>query len=123
MWLHGGGWVFGDLETADAPARRVCEHLRATVVSVDYRLAPEHPHPAPLSDCLAALRWAAERAGGDRIVVGGTARAEALLPGARLLARDWGPRLHAQLLLYPGLDPTMTRSRRTPTERSSPAPT
>jgi len=71
--LHGGGWVFGDLETADTPARRVCEHLRATVVSVDYRLAPEHRHPAPLSDCLAALRWAAERAGGDRIVGGDSA--------------------------------------------------
>ena len=108
VWLHGGGWVFGDLETADTPARRVCEHLRATVVSVDYRLAPEHPHPAPLSDCLAALRWAAERAGGDRIVVGGDSAGGGLAAGCALLARDWGPRLHAQLLLYPGLDPTMS---------------
>lgn len=90
---------------------------------MDYRLAPEHPHPAPLSDCLAALRWAAERAGGDRIVVGGDSAGGGLAAGCALLARDWGPRLHVQLLLYPGLDPTMTRSRRTPTERSSPAPT
>ena len=109
VWLHGGGWVLGDLDTADASARRVCEHLRATVVSVDYRLAPEHPHPAPLSDCLAALRWAAARAGDDRVVVGGDSAGGGLAAGCALLARDWGPRLDAQLLLYPGLDPAMGR--------------
>lgn len=108
-WLHGGGWVVGDLDTADAAARRVCEHLGATVVSVDYRLAPEHPHPAPLQDCLAALRWAAEQYPSDRVVVGGDSAGGGLAAGTALLARDWGPRLDAQLLLYPGIDPSMTR--------------
>ena len=109
VWCHGGGWVLGDLETADAAARRICEHLRATVVSVDYRLAPEHPHPAPLADCLAALRWVADRAGDDRIVVGGDSAGGGLAAGCALLARDWGPRVDAQLLLYPGIDPEMTQ--------------
>ncbi|MDL5155035.1 alpha/beta hydrolase [Actinomycetospora termitidis] len=107
LWLHGGGWVLGDLDTADASARRVCRHLRARVVSVDYRLAPEHPHPAPLQDAHAALRWAATHVGG-RLVVGGDSAGAGLAAGLALLARDWGPRLEGQLLLYPGLDPTMS---------------
>ncbi|GLZ51190.1 alpha/beta hydrolase [Actinomycetospora sp. NBRC 106378] len=107
VWLHGGGWVVGDLETADAAARRVCRHLGARVVSVDYRLAPEHPHPAPLQDAHTALRWAATRFGG-RLVVGGDSAGAGLAAGLALLARDWGPRLDGQLLLYPGIDPTMS---------------
>lgn len=110
VWLHGGGWVLGDLETADAAARRVTEHLGATVVSVDYRLAPEHPHPAPLQDAHAALRWAAERRPSDRLVVGGDSAGAGLAAGVALLARDWGPSLDAQLLFYPGLDPSMGRA-------------
>lgn len=109
VWLHGGGWVLGDLDTADAAARRVAEHLGACVVSVDYRLAPECPHPAPLQDAHAALRWAAERRPSDRLVVGGDSAGGGLAAGAALLARDWGPRLDAQLLLYPGLDPSMAQ--------------
>ncbi|MDD7965626.1 alpha/beta hydrolase [Actinomycetospora lemnae] len=107
VWLHGGGWVLGDLDTADGAARRVCTHLGATVVSVDYRLAPEHPHPAPLTDAHTAMRWAALQRASDRLVVGGDSAGAGLAAGAALLARDWGPRLDAQLLLYPGLDPTM----------------
>ncbi len=107
VWLHGGGWVVGDLDTADAAARRVSRALGATVVSVDYRLAPEHPHPAPLQDAHAALRWASSTFPG-RLVVGGDSAGAGLAAGAALLARDWGPRLDAQLLLYPGLDPTMS---------------
>jgi len=109
VWLHGGGWVLGDLDTADASARRVCAHLGATVVSVDYRLAPEHPHPAPLTDAHAALRWAATLRPSDRLVVGGDSAGGGLAAGTALLARDWGPRLDAQLLLYPGLDPSMAQ--------------
>ncbi|MDD7940741.1 alpha/beta hydrolase [Actinomycetospora lutea] len=108
VWLHGGGWVLGDLDTADGAARRVCTHLGATVVSVDYRLAPEHPHPAPVTDAHTALRWAATLRPSDRLVVGGDSAGAGLAAGAALLARDWGPRLDAQLLLYPGLDPTMS---------------
>lgn len=107
VWLHGGGWVVGDLETGDAAARRVAEHLGATVVSVDYRLAPEHPHPAPLQDVHAGLRWAAERRPTDRLVIGGDSAGAGLAAGGALLARDWGPELDAQLLFYPGLDPSM----------------
>jgi len=108
VWLHGGGWVLGDLDTADAAARRVAEHLGACVVSVDYRLAPENPHPAALQDAHAGLRWAAERRPSDRLAVGGDSAGAGLAAGVALLARDWGPRLDAQLLLYPGLDPSMT---------------
>jgi acetyl esterase len=107
VWLHGGGWVVGDLDTADAAARRVCRALGAVVVSADYRLAPEHPHPAALQDAHATLRWAAGRFGG-RLVVGGDSAGAGVAAGAALLARDWGPQLDAQLLLYPGLDPTMS---------------
>jgi acetyl esterase len=106
VWLHGGGWVVGDLDTADAAARRVCRHLGATVVSADYRLAPEHPHPAALQDAHAVLRWASGRAG--RLVVGGDSAGAGVAAGVALLARDWGPQVDAQLLLYPGLDPTMS---------------
>jgi acetyl esterase len=107
VWLHGGGWVVGDLDTGDAAARRVCRHLGARVVSVDYRLAPEHPHPAALQDAHAALRWAATTIGG-RLVVGGDSAGAGLAAGLALLARDWGPRLEGQLLLYPGVDPTLS---------------
>lgn len=107
VWLHGGGWVLGDLDTTDAAARRVCRHLGATVVSADYRLAPEHPHPAALQDAHAVLRWASGRA--ERLVVGGDSAGAGLAAGAAVLARDWGPALDAQLLLYPALDPTMSR--------------
>ena len=109
VWLHGGAWVLGDLDTGDASARRVCAHLGATVVSVDYRLAPEHPHPAPVTDAHAALRWAAVLRPADRLVVGGDSAGGGLAAGAALLARDWGPRLDAQLLFYPGLDPSMAQ--------------
>ncbi|MHC1557985.1 alpha/beta hydrolase [Actinomycetospora sp. C-140] len=108
VWLHGGGWVLGDLDTGDGAARRVCAHLGVTVVSVDYRLAPEHPHPAPVTDAYAGLRWAAARRPSDRLVVAGDSAGAGLAAGTALLARDFGPRLDAQLLLYPGLDPTMS---------------
>lgn len=107
VWVHGGGWVLGDLETADPVCRRIANALRAVVVSVDYRLAPEHPHPAPLDDAVAALRWAADRWPGAPLVVGGDSAGGGLAAGAALRARDeGGPRLAAQLLVYPALDPT-----------------
>jgi acetyl esterase len=109
VWLHGGGWVVGDLDTGDAAARRVCAHLGVDVVSVDYRLAPEHPHPAPVGDAHTALRWAAARRPSDRLAVAGDSAGAGLAAGVALLARDWGPRVTAQLLLYPGLDPAMSR--------------
>jgi acetyl esterase/lipase/galactose mutarotase-like enzyme len=106
VWLHGGGWVLGDLDTVDPICRRVANALGAVVVSVDYRLAPEHPHPEPLDDALAALRWAAHRWPDSPLVVAGDSAGAGLAAAAALRARDeGGPRLAAQLLAYPALDP------------------
>ncbi len=62
LWLHGGGWVIGDLDTADATCRALANRSGAVVVSVDYRLAPEHRSPAALEDALYALMWTVENA-------------------------------------------------------------
>jgi acetyl esterase len=108
VWLHGGGWVFGDLDTTDPLCRRLARGAGCIVASVDYRLAPEHPHPAALDDAMAALRWAAERWPEHALAVGGDSAGGGLAAGAALRARDeGGPDLAAQLLVYPGLDPAM----------------
>lgn len=108
LWLHGGGWMTGSLDTGDTLARAVCSALGAIVVSVDYRLAPENPWPAGLDDCTAALQWLgthAEDLGGDpaRIVVGGDSAGGNL---AAVLAQNppSSMNLAAQLLLYPAVD-------------------
>ena len=107
VWLHGGGWVLGDLDTADPICRRLANELSAVVVSVDYRLAPEDPHPAALDDTMTALRWAADRWPDAPLVVGGDSAGGGLAAGAALRARDeGGPRLAAQVLAYPALDPS-----------------
>lgn len=108
-FLHGGGWVVGDLDTHDPLCRRVANALGAVVVAVDYRLAPEHPFPAPLEDTLAALAWTAEAFPGRPHVVAGDSAGAGLAAGAALRARDaGGPELAAQLLIYPPADPTMS---------------
>jgi acetyl esterase len=107
-YFHGGGWVVGDLDTHDPVCRRVANAVGATVVAVDYRLAPEHPHPAPLDDAVAAVAWTAERYPGRPLVVGGDSAGASLAAGAALRARDEnGPALAAQLLVYPATDPRM----------------
>jgi acetyl esterase len=110
LWHHGGGWVMGDLPGFDHVARELANVAGRWVVSVDYRLAPEHPHPAAEQDAAAVLRWAAgdgaARFGWDaaRIGVGGdSAGAQVAVAGA--LA---APGLAAeQLLVYPALDAAM----------------
>jgi acetyl esterase len=110
VFFHGGGFVIGDLDTHDNQARRLCRDLRALVISVDYRLAPEHPFPAPLDDCFAATRWVAEHAaelGGDpaRVAVGGDSAGGNLATTVALRCRDeGGPTPAAQLLIYPVAD-------------------
>jgi acetyl esterase/lipase len=110
VWIHGGGMVMGDLEMSDLGCDAYAEAVGCVVVSVDYRLAPEHPHPAPVEDCYAALAWAAANAdelGIDpaRIAVGGSSAGGGLAAGTVLLARDrGGPAVAFQLLIYPMLD-------------------
>jgi acetyl esterase len=108
--FHGGGWVIGSVEQYDGIARWLANASGAVVVSVDYRLAPEHPYPAPLDDCWQALQWTASHAadiGGDgtRIAVGGDSAGGNLAAVCALLARDaGGPALALQVLVYPVCD-------------------
>jgi acetyl esterase len=113
VWYHGGGFVIGDLVTADSTCRRLATATGALVVSVDYRLAPEHPFPAPADDCLVALQWIVDHAaelGGDptRVAVGGDSAGGNLAAVTALGARDAGIDLRYQLLIYPVTDCTMT---------------
>jgi acetyl esterase/lipase len=110
LWFHGGGMVSGTLESTDLDCATRAARLRCLVVSVEYRLAPEHRFPAPLDDCYGALTWLAAHAvelGVDpnRIAVGGQSAGGGLAAGTALLARDsGGPALCFQVLVYPMLD-------------------
>jgi acetyl esterase len=109
MYLHGGGWVIGDLDTHDRECRILCNDTPCVVVAVDYRLAPEHPYPAAVEDAWAALQWLVRHAhelGGDpeRVAIGGDSAGGNLAAIAALRARDaGGPALRAQLLIYPSV--------------------
>ncbi|EMD26391.1 alpha/beta hydrolase [Amycolatopsis azurea] len=110
VWLHGGGWVMGDLETEHPWAARLAEASGAVVISVEYRLAPENPFPAASDDVYAVLNWAADHAAElgvspDRIAIGGHSAGGGLAAATALRARDeGGPRICFQLLNQPGLD-------------------
>jgi acetyl esterase/lipase len=110
FWVHGGGYVLGSIEMEDRHMQHAVEVADCVVVSVEYRLAPEHPFPAPVEDCYAALKWTFEHAealGVDprRIAVGGGSAGGGLAAGLVLLARDRGEVPVAfQLLIYPMLD-------------------
>lgn len=109
-YIHGGGMVIGAIETEDALVRSYCLAVGCAAVSVDYRLAPEHPHPAPVEDCYAGLAWTAENADRlgvdrDRLAVYGGSAGGGLAAATALMARDrGGPALAYQMLLYPMLD-------------------
>lgn len=110
LWLHGGGWALGNLDLADAGCRRLCLATDSVVVSVDYRLAPEHRFPAGLDDAAAVLRWMDREltvAGGPkpRLVVGGDSAGGNLAAALSLRVRDaGGPRIEHQILVYPATD-------------------
>ncbi len=113
VFFHGGGHVFGDLESHDATCRLLCSRAAVLVLSVEYRLAPEHPFPAAVDDALASFRWAVAHAaelGADptRIAVGGDSAGGNLAAVAALGARDAGDAVRPafQLLIYPVVDMT-----------------
>lgn len=108
-YLHGGGWVIGDLDTHDPVCRRVANAVGAVTVSVAYRLAPECPHPGPVRDAVAALRWTAERFPDRTLGIAGDSAGASLAAEAALRARDDNLPLTGQLLLYPATDPSMSR--------------
>ncbi|WP_246052911.1 alpha/beta hydrolase [Actinocorallia herbida] len=107
VWIHGGGYVIGSAAQEDGWCRRMAEAAGVHVVSVDYRLAPEHPYPVPVLDCMRALEWAADRPGYDasRLVIGGASAGGGLAAALALHVRDHSGITPAlQLLTYPMLD-------------------
>ncbi|WP_330434061.1 alpha/beta hydrolase [Streptomyces sp. NBC_00825] len=110
LYIHGGGMITGSIRTDHRQVLPLVEAVDAVVVSVEYRLAPEHPHPAPVEDCYAALLWMSGRASElgidpDRLALYGGSAGGGLAAGVALLARDRGtPRLAFQMLPYPMLD-------------------
>lgn len=110
LWIHGGGMVLGSADADDLRCATLALATESLVVSVDYRLAPEHPVPAPIDDCHAALSWLASSADDlgvapDRIAIGGASAGGGLAAGTALRARDeGGPALCFQFLVYPMLD-------------------
>ncbi|WP_274308505.1 alpha/beta hydrolase [Solibacillus daqui] len=107
LWIHGGGYILGSIEDNDHLCVQVVETSNCVVVSVDYRLAPEHPYPAPLEDCYSALTWIADhvkelQVDANRIGVAGASAGGGLTAGLTLLARDRAyPSICFQMPLYP----------------------
>ena len=113
-WFHAGGGVIGDLETADRSCRKLANRTGAAIVSVDYRRAPEHRFPAAIDDCWAVTAWLARHGaelGADprRLAVGGDSMGGTFAAVvAQRAAREGGPALRHQLLIYPFTDLTLS---------------
>lgn len=107
VFFHGGGWMLGDLDTHDALCRELANESDCLIVSVDYRLAPEHRFPAGLEDCYAATQWVAANADtldcrADTVAIAGDSAGGSLAAGVGILARDrGGPEIGYQVLAYP----------------------
>lgn len=114
LWMHPGGFVIGSVAMDELMARHIAADIGCVVVSVNYRLAPEHPYPAALEDCYGVLQWLADAAGElgvnpNRIAVGGASAGGGLAAALCLLTRDrGGPRPCFQLLVYPSIDDSNT---------------
>lgn len=110
LYLHGGGMIVGSVPIFDGPVSRYVASTGVSMLSLEYRLAPEHPHPTPVEDCYTGLCWLAEHAeqlGIDpgRIAIMGDSAGGGLAAGVAIMARDrGGPALVHQLLIYPMLD-------------------
>ena len=111
VYLHGGGWVLGEIDDFDAFCRELTEAAGATVVSVGYRLAPEHSFPEPIDDCWDAVQWVASEISTDgRIVLFGDSAGGNLAAVCARRARDAGtPDVVAQVLAYPNVDHRLDR--------------
>ena len=106
LFIHGGGWVIGAPEDLDYEMCAFAHHLDMRVVSVDYRLAPEHPYPAAFNDCMLVARQLHQDPQVGRIAVAGDSAGGNLAAAVAIGCRDEGITLVAQLLIYPALDPT-----------------
>ncbi len=114
VFFHGGGWVIGDLDSHDVVCRKLADEGQLTVISVDYRLAPEHKFPAAIDDAVAATKWIAENSrqlgiDAERLTVGGDSAGGNLAAVVAIAARDGnGPAIAGQVLIYPAIDFAMT---------------
>ena len=110
VFFHGGGWVIGDLDSHDVVCRKLAHESELIVISVDYRLAPEHKFPAAVDDAIAATKWVAANAkqlgiDASRLMVGGDSAGGNLAAVVSLAARDGnGPKIAGQVLIYPATD-------------------
>jgi acetyl esterase len=114
VFFHGGGWVIGDLESHDVVCRKLSDEGQLIVISVDYRLAPEHKFPAAVEDAITATKWIADHSNqlgldASRLMVGGDSAGGNLAAVVAIAARDGdGPAVAGQLLIYPAIDFAMT---------------
>jgi acetyl esterase len=114
VFFHGGGWVIGDLDSHDVVCRKLADEAQLIVISVDYRLAPEHKFPAAVDDAMAATKWIAGNAkqfgiDASRLMVGGDSAGGNLAAVVAIAARDGdGPSIAGQVLIYPATDSAMT---------------
>jgi acetyl esterase len=124
VFFHGGGWVIGDLDTHDVVCRKLADEGELIVISVDYRLAPEHKFPAAVDDAIAATTWIAGHAqdlgiDASRLVVGGDSAGGNLAAVVAISARDGdGPAISGQMLVYPATDFAMTHASHSEPETS-----
>jgi len=113
VFFHGGGWVVGNIDSHEAMCRHVATRAECAVLSVDYRMGPEHKFPAAVEDCFAATAWAADNGASldvdpGRLAVGGDSAGGNLAAVVSLLARDKrAPRISCQILIYPATDAAM----------------
>jgi acetyl esterase len=114
VFFHGGGWVIGDLDSHDVACRKLADEGQLIVISIDYRLAPEHKFPAAVEDAITATRWIADNAkqlgiDASRLTVGGDSAGGNLAAVVAISARDGnGPAIAGQVLIYPATDLALT---------------